>query len=78
MQSKIITIRLSYPLWEKMVAQVEQDNTTIADWVRQAIGDTLHDKDEDLRIEQVEARLEQRMGDLEARLLKEIQSLVSE
>lgn len=78
MRTTPITVRLPDKILNKVQECAKNKKTSLADWTRQAILAALHDKDEDLRIHQVEARLVQRMGDLEQRLMKEIQSLVSE
>lgn len=73
-----ITVRLPEKVLKRVQECAENKNATQADWVRYAIVNALQQADEAQRFQQLEARFVQRMGELETRLIRELQGMVAE
>lgn len=50
MKSKIQTIRLPQALFNAVVARVEADRTTVADFIRRAVAETVEQRDKTAEI----------------------------
>ncbi|MCB1153065.1 hypothetical protein KDL45_05395 [bacterium] len=64
MNTKVLTIRMSGDVYQKLTAEMEQRGDTITGTARSLIIEALDERDNDARLAGVEARISAQIGEL--------------